>query len=139
MEKLGAELEGKALRSSIMSATLPVVREMQAAAPKGDDTHRTYKGRLVAPGFLSRSVKRKARIDKRRGTVSVAIGVKAEAYYGVTFLDAGLYVTQRKGKPINPYRVSASHWFQFVFVRREGQMVSLLRQKLAAKIERLKA
>lgn len=135
--KLSAEMEGKALRSAMMSATLPIVREMQAAAPKGSDTHRTYKGRLVAPGFLSRSVRRVTRINKREGKVSLSIGVRKEAFYGISFLDETLHVSKRDGKPIQPYVLTGSRWFESVFVRKSGVILASFRKSLGAKISRL--
>ena len=133
----------KAMRSAAMGATLPTTKEMRAAAPRGRNVHRTYKGRLVAPGFLSRSVIRKTRVNKKTGTVSVAIGVKREAFYGIAFLDRGVTVTQRrmsvKGKKslrkisVN-YRIKGTNWFANRFKKNSGNIVQLFKVKLAARI-----
>ena len=125
LASLKRETSVKALRSAAMAATLSTVKEMAAAAPKGTTTHRTYKGRLVAPGFLSRSVKRKSWVDKKTGAVRVAIGVKREAFYGVTFLDKGTK------------KIAGTRWFQSRFESNSGKMVSLFKQKLAERIKKV--
>jgi len=122
---LGGIAGMKALRSAAMSATLPTVKEMKAAAPKGRDVHRTYKGRLVAPGFLSGSITRSSRITKKG--VSVAIGVKREAFYGVTFLDKGIK------------KIPAKNWFKSTFVGNQSQIIALFKQKLADRIKKVSA
>lgn len=139
----------KALRSAAMAATLPTVRKMKAAAPKGRDTHKTYKRRMVGPGFLSRSVIRKTRKDKETNKITVSIGVKREAFYGVTFLDEGTVVTQRrqtiKGKKsrrkiqIKPYKIAGHKWFKRVFENDANNIFQLFKQKLADKIKKAAA
>ena len=112
----------KAMRSAAMGATLPTTKEMRAAAPRGRNVHRTYKGRLVAPGFLSRSIIRKARVNKKTGGASVAIGVKREAFYGIAFLDRGTK------------NIRGSSWFVSKFKKNSGNIVQLFKTKLAARI-----
>lgn len=82
-------MAAKALRSALMSATLPVVKEARARAPLGKLPHKTYKGRIVSPGFLARSLGRKSRVNRDGTGVSVSIGVRNEAFYGVQFLELG--------------------------------------------------
>ncbi len=120
LARLDAATGVKALRSAAMSSTLPTVKEMKAAAPKGRDVHRTYKGRLVAPGFLSRSVKRATKV--KNGRVSVSIGVKREAFYGVMFLDKGTK------------KIPARNWFKKTFEGNTPQIVGLFKKKLHARI-----
>jgi HK97 gp10 family phage protein len=88
LSAMGASVGGKSLRSAAMSAALPVVRAIQAAAPEGDRMHRTYKGRLVSPGFLRRNIARKSFLSKDRTAAVVLIGPKSEAFYG-KFLEFG--------------------------------------------------
>src|SRR6185295_11910097 len=82
LSELGAAAGGKALRAAALQATQPLIEQLRSSVPKGHKPHKTYKGRLVAPGFLSRSLKRVTRISKDRRTVRVMIGVKREAFYG---------------------------------------------------------
>jgi len=87
LKKLPVKLGAKALRSAAMTSTTPVVKAMKQAAPRGKKFHKTYKGNIAGPGYLSRSIKRSSRI--KSGRVRVMIGVKREAFYGVLFVEKG--------------------------------------------------
>jgi HK97 gp10 family phage protein len=89
LQELGKQLGAKALRGALMSATLPVLKEARARAPIGTVAHKTYKGRLVAPGFLARSLKRRSQVNRDGTGASVSIGVRNEAFYGTQFLELG--------------------------------------------------
>ena len=119
-----AELEtataAKALRSAAVLATTPALKEMKASVPVGDVAHRTYKGRLVAPGFLKRSIRRSSFI--KNGVVNVVLGVRAEAFYGVQFVEQGTV------------KMEAQPWFVKSFTGKreemERRMVEVLRKKI---------
>lgn len=89
LDQLEDAAQGKALRSAALSASLPTFRAAQAMIPKGRVPHKTYKGRLVAPGFASRNVRRVSKLSRGGGSVSVRIGVRREAFYAVQFLELG--------------------------------------------------
>ena len=124
LEKIGKAAGSKAMRNAAVAATTPVMRDMRAAAPVGKKEHRTYKGRLVAPTFLRRSIKRKSWIDKKWGSVKVIIGVASEAYYGVQFLDKGT-----KFIPAQP-------WFEKTFEKNASRMVAVFGAKLGTQIKK---
>lgn len=88
LKELGAQAGGKTLRAAALSASLPALKAIQAAAPVGDVAHRTYKGRLVAPGFLRRNIRRKALLHTDRSKAIVLIGPAQEAFYA-EFLEKG--------------------------------------------------
>lgn len=96
LSAMGQRVGGKVLRSALMRSTTKVVREMRQAAPKGTKAHRTYKGRLVAPGFGARSIKRLSRITQKGAYI--LLGVKPEAWYLIQFYD------ERPGR--TPYRIT---------------------------------
>lgn len=125
LNQLETKLAGKTLRSAVVQASLPAFRAIKLAAPVGTGAHRTYKGNLVGPGFLKRSVKRVSKINKRTGTVSVAIGVRAEAFYGIAFLDRGTI------------RITGRSWFKRNFVDNRSKMERRLVERLRAKIEQI--
>lgn len=142
LAELGGRMGKKALRSATFKATTPVIREMKSKAPRGTEAHRTYKGRLVAPGFLSRSVRRRTKV--RGGKVQVFIGVRREAFYGVAFLDEGISVSSRrlgKGrkKSVDPYTIRGHRWFKPVFRRHKDQMVGSFRGLLREAIQKARA
>ena len=86
LEQLGKELGTKTLRNATRAALKPTHRKIQALTPVGKRAHRTYKGNLVAPGFLKKSIKLKS--SSRKGIVSASIAAKGEAFYGM-FLISG--------------------------------------------------
>lgn len=122
LSKLGKALGSKTLRQAAMAATTPVFKEIKAAAPVGKKAHRTHKGRLVAPGFLKRSVKRKSRVKHGRATVT--IGVAGEAFYGVQFLDRGTK------------KISARNWFKKRFILNKPKMERSFKALLKEKIRK---
>lgn len=101
LKAMGTSVGGKTLRAAAMSAMLPALRAAQAAAPVADPPYvydgvskdpypkRTYKGRLVAPGFAKRNVARKAVVSKDKTKVNIMLGVKQEAFYAVQFIELG--------------------------------------------------
>lgn len=96
LSELGPAAGGKLLRSATLRSTLPVVKAARANAPVGVKPHKTYKGRLVGAGFLSRSIARKSRLYTDKKTAYTIIGVKPEAFYGVQFLELGTKTISRK-------------------------------------------
>ena len=73
----------RVLRSSLNAALVPVVKALRLAAPKGTEGHKTYKGRTVAPGFLSRKgIVKGVRVSKDKTRVFGNVRLAGEAWYG---------------------------------------------------------
>lgn len=77
-----AAAQVKVMRKSLNAALNPAIKELRASAPKGSKPHKTYKGRVVPPGFLSRSVIKSTRISKDKKQVFGNVRMKSEAWYG---------------------------------------------------------
>lgn len=120
LAQLQTQTAVKVLRQSVHNATLPATRAMKLAAPVGTVAHRTYRKRLVSPGFLKRSIRAISFV--RGGKASALIGVKREAFYGVQFVDRGTS------------KMSAKPWFQSVFESARSAMEQRLVEQLRAKI-----
>lgn len=86
LELLGNKLGTKTLRNAVRTALVPTFKEIKALAPVGKKYHRTYRGNLVAPGFLKKKIKLRSRSN--RGVVSASISASGEAFYGI-FLALG--------------------------------------------------
>lgn len=84
-KEAGAAVSGKALRQSVGFAVTPIVKEARANAPQGAEAHRTYKGRMVAPGFLSRNIGKKTFLSKGKNFASASVQPAGEAWYGKLF------------------------------------------------------
>lgn len=124
---LETRVASKALRSAVGRAVTPVKREMKLRAPVGSVPHFTYKHRLVAPGFLRNSIR--SRTSIKAGVASAIIGVRAEAFYGVQFVDVGQHgVRQQAAQP----------WFRTVFTGNQRQMSQDIYKYLHTAIEKSK-
>lgn len=89
LESLKTNVARSALRHASKKAAVVVERAAEARAPVGDMPHKTYKGRLVAPGFLARSIHVAVRYLSRKGAVLARIGPAKEAFYGTQFVELG--------------------------------------------------
>lgn len=72
----------RAMRRAMGKALRPVAKKLRQAAPRGKVPHKTYKGRLVGPGFLSRNIKVRTNIARDKNRVFGSIRPEAEAWYG---------------------------------------------------------
>lgn len=124
LNELPTAVSGKLLKSAVRSAMLPAEKAMKMAAPIGTEAHRTFKGNLVAPGFLRRNIKRKVILSKRTGKVIGLLGVRPEAYYGVQYVEKGT-----KKMPAKP-------WFKNTFIAQESAMLQRLKDRLRANLEK---
>lgn len=89
LDQLGRLEDGKALRAGVRAGGRVVVKKAKELIPKGVDAHRTYRGRLVAPGFASRSIRAITVLSKDKQKASAVIGVRLEAFYAVQFVELG--------------------------------------------------
>jgi HK97 gp10 family phage protein len=89
LRELGLLEDGKAIRRSVAAGGRVVVARAKALIPKGVDAHRTYRGRLVAPGFASRSIRSITTLTKDKQKAAAMIGVRNEAFYAVQFVELG--------------------------------------------------
>lgn len=91
LRELGRLEDGKALRAGGRAAGRVVVTKAQGLIPvnKVNKLHRTYKGRLVGPGFAKRSIRYITVLSRDKQKVSVSIGVRKEAHYAVDFVEKG--------------------------------------------------
>lgn len=131
LKKLKAETSTKIIRQSASAAMNPVVKRMRERAPRGRRAHKTYKGRLVAPGFLSRSIRKRTRIDSKSMRVILTVGVGKEAFYGL-FYDRGF--TRKSGK-----RVAGNSWFANSFIELSDETETLFAQQLRKRINKVKS
>lgn len=125
LARLGKDLGGKSLRQAASASVTPVMRQLRAAAPVGSKAHKTYKGRIVAPGFLKRSIAKRTKLDRRKGSAFVTIGVKREAFYGVSFIESGT-------RNLDP-----QPWFVRTFETNQQTIESGLKSELKKRIARV--
>lgn len=147
LNALGKKTGTATLKKALRKAGTPTLRQMRAAAPTGKSAHRTYKKRLVAPGFLKRSIRAITAIDKRKGSVSIVFGVRREAYYGIQFLDANQTPNspiskrnfgKRRGgaRSIKSYTLRETPWFEKIFINDASRLLRDFSSDLRTEIER---
>ena len=122
LKKLGTELGTKTLRNATRSAMAPTHKKIKALTPVGSRTHRTYKGRLVAPGFLKRNIKLRSR--GKNGYASASISASNEAFYG-QFLVFGTK------------KIPASDFFIRIFANDRARIEAKLATELKKRIDKL--
>jgi hypothetical protein len=84
---LGADLAPKLLRASLGEALKPTLGLWRAAMREGTRMHKTYKGRLVAPGFSRRNSTVLTQVARDGSRASATVGAKDEAFYNLLFIE----------------------------------------------------
>lgn len=86
---LGKIDEGKGMRSAVRAGVKPIFTQAKANIPRSPDAVKTYKGRLVGPGFASRNIRTITQVKLDQGYAKGSVGVRAEAFYAVRFVERG--------------------------------------------------
>ena len=98
-DQLKAAGKEKVMRAAVRSAANAVAKEARQRIPVGSIAHRTYRKNLVSPGFAKRSIRVLTYVDKRNGRVGALVGVRAQAYYALNFVELERGKSKVKGKP----------------------------------------
>lgn len=127
---LQAEAKLKVLRAAARKAGNLIAKEAKNRIPVGSIAHKTYRGVLVAPGFAKRSIVVKTYIDKRRGTVGAVVGVRAQAFYAVQFVELERGKSSAKGRPwLVPAFEATSEAQQDAFRQEMLRVINKIRKK----------
>lgn len=102
----------KVLRSVVRAGIRPAQKRAVELIPQGSRAHRTYKGRLVGPGFASRNTRVVTRATPTGA--SAALGVRREAFYAVQFVERRLGKSQYTGR----------EWLQPAFEQTQTEQVA---------------
>lgn len=89
LQELGKLEDGKALRSAARAGVKPIFTQAKANIPKSQDAARTYKGRIIGPGFASRNIRTITQLKQQDGIARASVGVRADAFYAVRFVEQG--------------------------------------------------
>lgn len=99
LRALGAAFSIPILRAAVRAGIKPAHDRWKATIWKGNQAHRTYKGRLVAPGFSSRNTRVVTKAEQGGTVVSAALGVRKEAFYAVQFIERELGNSKHVAQP----------------------------------------
>lgn len=89
LTSLGFKVAAKELRGTVKEAISLALHAARSNIPVGTEYHRTYKGRLVSPGFALANIDTKIGFDKRSGAAYALLGVRSEAFYALAFTELG--------------------------------------------------
>lgn len=124
LRDMGRMNNGEALLKAARAAAEPIVAKARELIPVGVDQHKTYKGRLVAPGFAKRSIRISARLNKEKTAAIASVGVEPEAFYAVQFVELGTS------------KMPAQPWLQPAYAATRDEQLALLTKQLKVFIER---
>lgn len=129
--KLGALRDdkeiGKVLATGVRQALAPVKAKAKQLIPTGIDPHKSYKGRTLVPGFARRSIRSIVRTDRTKHKVTGRVGVRAEAFYAVQYVELGTV------------KMSPHPWLRPAFLSSEHAQIQALGDQLRAWIVGLAA
>lgn len=125
LEELGKLAEVKIMRAAMRAAMKPALEAARAAAPEGDRWHKTYTKRPVGPGFTKRSVRLVTVKPRSPGKFRMIIGVRAEAFYALQFIELGTS------------RIPRKPWLEPSFEQSQGAVKDALGEELKKRIEKI--
>lgn len=122
-KNLAEAVKPKVVRSAVNAALTEGVKAARDNAPIGGEPHKTYKGRVVAPGFLRRAIQKSTRVSQDKTMVMGKIKVKDEAWYG-SLIEFGF-----KAEPPRP-------WFFPAIDRVEDRMEKRYFEKMDERVQK---
>lgn len=124
LKRLGQATAVPIMRRVIRKAIRPAYVKAAETIPVGTEAHRTYKGRLVAPGFAKRSLRVVTRASEDGKRVSAAMGVRKEAFYVVVFDELGTS------------KMAARPWLRPALQTTQDAQETILAEALRAEIDK---
>jgi HK97 gp10 family phage protein len=127
LDELTLKVRGQVLRRAANAAVKPVLDAARGLIPvnKIQELHKTYKGRLVAPGFAQRSIAAKVSLSRDGRAVFARMGVRREAFYAVNFVELGTS------------KMAAQPWLRPAFERTRSQALARFAEVLKAQIDKV--
>jgi hypothetical protein len=125
LNELGVKMAAKQLRGTVQSALEPAEHLARARMPQGTEPHKTYKGRLVSPGYAISTLHIETKIDKRTGSAVAMLGVGREAFYEVQFQELGTRFH------------AAQPWLVPSFVESQDAMLSAIGVELRDRVKKI--
>ena len=123
LKELSVVKQRRAIRNAARASLLPVEKSAKQLVPKGTRPHKTYKGRLVGPGFASRNINRSSGMSKDGATFFATVGTKKEGFYVRQFIE-GVVDAPQKPQP----------WLRPAYEVNRGKVKKLFAQKLREQI-----
>lgn len=125
LAELGKATSGRVLKAAVGEAMLPTFRQALSTVPVGTRPHRTYKGRMVEPGFAQQNLRLKTWVSRDKSAAAAMVGVAPEAYYVLQFIELGTS------------RIPAAPWLTPAFESNKDAGVRIIAQEMRTRIERI--
>lgn len=126
LNELGVKLASKELKGTVKVALQEAEHLARQRIPVGTEPHKTYRGRLVSPGFALSTLHVEVSLNKRSGAAVAILGVGREAFY-VMFIELGTS------------KFAAHPWLVPSFTESEDVMLRKIGEELRARIEKIAA
>lgn len=115
----------KELRGTVKGAMEEAEHLARARIPQGTEPHKTYRGRLVSPGFAVSTLHVETYLNKRTGAAGAALGTSREAFYATLFVELGTVNT-----PAQP-------WLRPAFEESQDPMLRRVADELRRRVEKI--
>lgn len=125
LQALGALDNGNIMLGAVRAGMKEAQKLAEQKIPVGRRMHRTYKGRVVAPGFGKRSLRIVTTRKTDSGLPAALLGVRKEAYYETQFLERG--TSKMKAQP----------WLRSAFYNSQGAQQRAIVAYLKKRLEKL--
>lgn len=116
---------GKELRAVVKLAMQETEHKARARIPQGKVPHKTYRGRLVSPGFAASQLYANSYVDKKTGSAVAILGVGREGFYATIFVELGTA------------RMQAQPWLRPSFEESQDPMLRIIAEELKKRVERI--
>lgn len=123
--ELGAKLAARELRGTVKASLTIAEHKARARMPQGTEPHKTYRGRLVSPGYAITTLHIEVGLNKRTGAVVATLGVGREAFYVVQFVELGTA------------DMAAQPWLRPSFEESEDAMLRSIADELRSRIDKI--
>lgn len=124
LNAIGKGFAAKSLRGTVKEALEVAEHKARANMPQGTEPHKTYRGRLVAPGYALTTLHIETSLNKQTGAAVARLGVGREAFYAVQFVELGTAHT-----PAQP-------WLRPAFLESEDEMLRQIGTSMKERIEK---
>lgn len=127
LNELGAKFAARQLKGVVEQALSIALHKARATIPIGIEAHKTYRGRIVSPGYALSTLHIETKLDKKRGAIVGLLGVGREAFYAVQFVELGTA------------RVPARPWLRPAFENSDSQMLEEIASELRERVGKIAA
>jgi hypothetical protein len=126
LKALPKSVQGRTLSNATRSSLLPAEKLAKATIPVGTESHVTYRGTVVEPGFSKSQIRREVWRSPNGAYAIARLGVRPEAFYAVQFVELG----------VPAYGIPPRPWLAPALEQSQRLVVDRLKDRLSKSIEK---